>query len=635
MSLDAAAERVLTGTTLADKLEPWPDSRPGGRGGSVPDLPGRPPELALIGGRRRIEPIATARLDTDAGRARVLHELANHELQAIELLALALLRWPDAPGGFRRGLVATLRDEQRHCRMYLDRLEAMGGALGDHPVSRFFWDTLAPVDSPKAFVAGLSLCFEQANLDFCQHWKARFAEAGDPASADVLQSVYEDEIRHVAHGLVWFTRWSGKDRISDWARELPAPLTPARGRGPIFDHSGRRAAGFRDDEIDALRVIGGSRGRPGRAVWLDAGIEDVLADGSRSTRALAVTADLAALPMFLVHAEDVVLAPEPRTAFLARLAAAGFQIPRFAPSVEAVEPVPPGEVIPWGPCPQPLQAGGPAWSPAWRALSSKVEAVRRACALPEHPAVLPAPQRGEVWAAVGDPGPGAWVLKAPFSTSGTRALRGEGPLGDTQRAWVERHLRAHGQVVCQPLYDLVADLSVHVTVGDTVRIDGITRFATHRGVYTGTWLGRWAQGLPPEVRRAAHGDGDAARGMQAPLEEAGRRAGAWAHGLGFRGPISLDAAIVRTPDGLRLHPWLETNARHTLGRVGLALAARVHARSEGWWRVERWSAGRARALDEAAAPEVRDGRVVRGTLATTDPLASRAVLTWLEVDQRA
>ena len=47
----------------------------------------------------------------------MLHFFANHELLAIELIALALLRFPDADPGWRRGLAAILG-------------QAMGKAVG-------------------------------------------------------------------------------------------------------------------------------------------------------------------------------------------------------------------------------------------------------------------------------------------------------------------------------------------------------------------------------------------------------------------------------------------------------------------------------------------------------------------------
>ena len=70
-----------------------------------------------------------------AQRARILHALANHELQAIELFAWAVLAYPSAPAQFRRGLVAILAGEQRHFQLYADRLTALATTFGDHPVT--------------------------------------------------------------------------------------------------------------------------------------------------------------------------------------------------------------------------------------------------------------------------------------------------------------------------------------------------------------------------------------------------------------------------------------------------------------------------------------------------------------------
>ncbi len=108
------ARAIVTAETLADKLVPpgelaLEDPEPALR---LP-APGRPANLAIVPGRNaRVPPIAG--MPDPNQRARILHALANHELQAIELFAWALLAFPDAPTAFRRGLVAILADEQRH-----------------------------------------------------------------------------------------------------------------------------------------------------------------------------------------------------------------------------------------------------------------------------------------------------------------------------------------------------------------------------------------------------------------------------------------------------------------------------------------------------------------------------------------
>src|SRR5439155_7886224 len=124
--------------------------------------PGRPPELAIVPGRRtRVPPIAGMR--DPAQRARILHALANHELQAVELFAWALLAFPDAPLAFRRGLVAILGDEQRHFRLYEARLTAHATRFGDHPVTAHFWNKLDHLTGPLEFVCAMGLTFEAAN----------------------------------------------------------------------------------------------------------------------------------------------------------------------------------------------------------------------------------------------------------------------------------------------------------------------------------------------------------------------------------------------------------------------------------------------------------------------------------------
>ena len=55
---------------------------------------------------------------------RLLHFFANHELLATELMALVLLKFPDAPAAFRKGVLETLKDEQEHTRLYIERMKA-------------------------------------------------------------------------------------------------------------------------------------------------------------------------------------------------------------------------------------------------------------------------------------------------------------------------------------------------------------------------------------------------------------------------------------------------------------------------------------------------------------------------------
>ena len=166
-------------------------------------------------GTARGEFPGTRHLEQNHERGRLLHFFGNHELLATELMALVLLKFPDAPTAFRKGVLQTLKDEQEHTRLYMERMKTCGVELGDFPVSGYFWRCVAPMAHPIDYVARLCLTFEQANLDFAGFYGRNFAAVGDTGSAKLLEKIYRDEIGHVAYGLKWFRRWKNPGE-SDW-----------------------------------------------------------------------------------------------------------------------------------------------------------------------------------------------------------------------------------------------------------------------------------------------------------------------------------------------------------------------------------------------------------------------------------
>ena len=80
---------------------------------------------------------------------------------------------------------------------------------------------------------------EQANLDFAVYWKKAFSEVDDHRAVEILDEVYEDELRHVRHGITWFSRLGGGRDFQDHARALHFPMSPGRAKGPLFNREGR------------------------------------------------------------------------------------------------------------------------------------------------------------------------------------------------------------------------------------------------------------------------------------------------------------------------------------------------------------------------------------------------------------
>ncbi len=282
-SVRTFCRRVLESGDLESKLappvdpagQPLPDS-PSGPALYI-DRPHRDPGLRMRPGSDRLPRPGLLRERTH--RAHCLARFAHHELQAVEYFAWALLRWPELPGALRRGLLAALVDEQRHCRLYLDRLEASGGRFDTDDHSDYFWRQ-APVIAaspagPRAFLAAMGLTLEQANLDFTLTYRDGFAEAGDLESAAVCQRVHDDEVAHVALAVRWLARLAAQERPEEADAELasdldaylaavPFPLGPARAKGRRFEVTPRRRAGLSEALIEHVRVARSSQER-GRA----------------------------------------------------------------------------------------------------------------------------------------------------------------------------------------------------------------------------------------------------------------------------------------------------------------------------------------------------------------------------------
>jgi uncharacterized ferritin-like protein (DUF455 family) len=191
-----------------------------------------------------------------AQRARILHALANHELQAAELFAWAILAFPETPSAFRRGLCRILAEEQFHCRLYLERLAEHRVGFGDFPVTGHFWHQIGSVETPLDFVCTMGLTFENANLDFAQEYAAQARLAGDQRTADILERVHADEIGHVAFAWRWLHRLKPRETEAwdAYTGGIAWPLTPGRARGRHFDRHSRECAGMTADFIDRLET---------------------------------------------------------------------------------------------------------------------------------------------------------------------------------------------------------------------------------------------------------------------------------------------------------------------------------------------------------------------------------------------
>jgi len=190
-------------------------------------------------------------------RAICLHRFAGHELLAVEIMAHALLAFPNAPKHFRKGVASTLREEQEHVRLYSARMEALGLKFGDLPLYRHFWAQVPHLTCPIRYVSVMSLTFEMANLDFAPMYGNSFARAGDKLSAALMQRILEDEVSHVAFGINWLKKLKKQEASTweTWVEHLPPLITPTRAKGFLLHEEPRRKAGIPEDWIGKLKEM--------------------------------------------------------------------------------------------------------------------------------------------------------------------------------------------------------------------------------------------------------------------------------------------------------------------------------------------------------------------------------------------
>ncbi|MBN9419922.1 MAG: DUF455 family protein [Candidatus Eremiobacteraeota bacterium] len=264
MELHEWAGRVFGGDCLEEKLL----APPGGIKALSDLTPGpavtwrRPPRsgrLAIAPKGQRIKFPRPTAMDQQEMRVRSLHVFANHELMALEMMAWALLAFPEADASFRQGLAQVLVDEQRHFRLYCERLSDMGVTFGDLPVNDHFWRAGPDISNPLDWVCFMHLTFEQSNLDHAPFYGRLFQEAGDEASAALMQTIFEDEIHHVRFGARWLKHYQpeGQSLFQTFSQHCAEINPPARGKGLEFQEEARRAAGLDDDFIQAMRECRG------------------------------------------------------------------------------------------------------------------------------------------------------------------------------------------------------------------------------------------------------------------------------------------------------------------------------------------------------------------------------------------
>lgn len=255
-TIEAWAVRYVGARTFAEKLAPSPAPLSFAKG-ALPDppaAPGRGPEFRVS--THAAKSTGKSALASELARARLLHTFLHHELQAAELMAWAIVRFPDAPEALRRGLLGIFSDEVRHMNLYADLVTSRGHALGSFEVRDWFWERIPKAPSIVSYLATMGLGFEGANLDHTVSFADRFARH-DEEAARAIERVGRDEVGHVRFALTWFRELSpemarGASLFEAFQASLPPPLSPLVMKGKVLARELRARAGLDEAFLEGL-----------------------------------------------------------------------------------------------------------------------------------------------------------------------------------------------------------------------------------------------------------------------------------------------------------------------------------------------------------------------------------------------
>jgi uncharacterized ferritin-like protein (DUF455 family) len=217
---------------------------------STRTIPGRPEKPELV------SPLSVKRrsMNTQQGRAILIHALAHIEFNAINLALDAVWRFPDMPAEYYLDWLRVAAEEAQHFSLLAGHLQTLGHAYGDFPAHNSLWEMAAKTQHDiLARIALVPRTMEARGLDATPPVRAKLAQAGDKEAAAILDIILRDEIGHVAIGNRWYgwlCEQRGLEPVATYARLAKEYAAPAM-RGP-FNLEARRAAGFSELELAGL-----------------------------------------------------------------------------------------------------------------------------------------------------------------------------------------------------------------------------------------------------------------------------------------------------------------------------------------------------------------------------------------------
>lgn len=243
--LPGATEKCEATQALAKNLPRWTTHHESPVQAIV--TPGLPDALQMVAPRD----LKRRGINKQTGRNVLMHSIAHIEFNAINLALDAAYRFRHQPQDYYHDWIAIAADEARHFQLVRDYLRQRDCEYGDYPVHNGLWEmALQTGDDVLTRMALVPRVLEARGLDVTPAMIKRLRAAGDFDAVAILETIYEDEIGHVASGSKWFAHHCQQRGLEPRQTFVNLVKQHLHGelRGP-FNMAARLQAGFEEVEL--------------------------------------------------------------------------------------------------------------------------------------------------------------------------------------------------------------------------------------------------------------------------------------------------------------------------------------------------------------------------------------------------
>lgn len=214
------------------------------------ERPGRPDKPVLV----HHTEVPKRNFGSKDGRVKLAHAIAHIEFNAINLALDAVYRFRDMPDDYYSDWLQVAAEEAKHFSLLNAYLEKHGSYYGTYTAHNGLWEMALKTDHDVLVrMALVPRVLEARGLDVTRAMIERLFRVGDTELAEILEVIYEEEIRHVEKGNHWFGYLcQGLMKNSEQVfRELIETYMKDAHFGP-FDVPARLKAGFSENELKYL-----------------------------------------------------------------------------------------------------------------------------------------------------------------------------------------------------------------------------------------------------------------------------------------------------------------------------------------------------------------------------------------------